>query len=1200
MLGLSGSGLSKEFFDFAKAIGEARSKQEEDRIICSEIVLLKSRFQEPNATVKQLKEYLIRAIYIEMLGHDASFAHIHAVKLAHEKNILCKRTGYLACNLFLNHKDELMLLLINTIQKDLKSDNFLEVWAALNCVCRLINQEMIPGIFPIIKNLIHHKNELIRKKVCMLLHKIYLLDSSILKELDGYLKKLLCDVDPSVMGASLNLIHEIAKNDKTYCINLIPYLVSIMKQINENKLPREYEYHRIPSPWVQIKILTIFRILGFSNKKVSEQIYEILQRTMEKADIGINVGYAIIYECVKTIASIYPSHHLLELASLSISRFISSENHNLKYVGVTGLALIVKINPLYAHEHQLVVVDCLEDKDETLKMKTLDLLYQMTNPVNVQIIVDKLLFHMENSLDLHFKKDMACKIIQLIERFAPDDQWYLDKINSVFLLVGNMLDESYSYSLIKLLKEGPMMNIDCDIPPSSNTDENRIESNVMDDSNENKMYDISTVDKEEGDSKEETNKEILDEIKKENCSSSSSTKENKEKEEHNIKKENDDSNKLRKYAVHTYIKMLEKEENIPLILIQVICWVLGEYSHLCDIENITTENIIELLNNCLEKSFDNAARVKSCIITSIFKLCCSHNLSDHDILQKILHKYKNSEVTELQQKCYEYENILKNPELTKYMFPCPNEKKQILMDPNLSFLDSFIEKYIQEGGKVGTPRVQRERSFLETSQSGNSELNFVPYESPSVRPFTNETEGLPSWTSVEKRPLENLGSFKNESVERTEREERNRMIEQRMKEEEKEKKLKLNVVGPKKWSRKVKVTEKKKKRKKKKKKTSGSEELEQDQSKSRRGSNENEEEMEEESEYNENKNSESMMESEEEYTESENEEESIKRTDSLESDYKNYERFEESIYNMKEERDGKNSLPTSLYGQSRASGSFEVICSQMNEHEKSKTNINNNRVRGPSKPRELTEREKMAAALFSGLVPNDTSIKHNRYQDKEEYKIGIQNLNKANNGFLQKGGKGAATPLKNILMQSKGKCVGGFKIIPGEKKNLMKNGREPVPMTVKIHKSNKSQNVMIPPCINNISTSDKMKKMPGTFEMLNCSVSSKEVLTTNVNNKNTEMAGSLGMHLKFQRKAVFRNSNHYNLFDTIKKIENEFAATVDEVFPTKSEAVVSCTVNSCSVFLQIKIDPHKIIVSVKSDHNNIIENIMNSLKNLFI
>lgn len=75
-----------------------------------------------------------------------------------------------------------------------------------------------------------------------------------------------------------------------------------------------------------------------------------------------------------------------------------------RYVGVTGLASIVRDHPKYAQEHQMAVIDCLEDPDETLKRKTLDLLYTMTNPVNVEFIAEKLLSFLEQGTDSFWRQ----------------------------------------------------------------------------------------------------------------------------------------------------------------------------------------------------------------------------------------------------------------------------------------------------------------------------------------------------------------------------------------------------------------------------------------------------------------------------------------------------------------------------------------------------------------------------------------------------------------------------------------------------------------------------------------------------------------------------------------------------------------------------------------------------------------------------
>ena len=83
----------------------------------------------------------------------------------------------------------------------------------------------------------------------------------------------------------------------------------------------------MPAPWIQIKLLQILAILGATDQASSEGMYEVILEVMRRADTGINVGYAIIYESVKTITSIYPNN-TLDAAAGAIGRFIASSNHN--------------------------------------------------------------------------------------------------------------------------------------------------------------------------------------------------------------------------------------------------------------------------------------------------------------------------------------------------------------------------------------------------------------------------------------------------------------------------------------------------------------------------------------------------------------------------------------------------------------------------------------------------------------------------------------------------------------------------------------------------------------------------------------------------------------------------------------------------------------------------------------------------------
>ena len=103
-----------------------------------ESMYLRALLSSPKVDKGRIKEALLRLIYLEMLGHDASFGHIHAVKACVEPEVAVKRAGYLATTSFLDENHDLIILIVNTVQRDLKSDDYLGVCAALTAITRLV------------------------------------------------------------------------------------------------------------------------------------------------------------------------------------------------------------------------------------------------------------------------------------------------------------------------------------------------------------------------------------------------------------------------------------------------------------------------------------------------------------------------------------------------------------------------------------------------------------------------------------------------------------------------------------------------------------------------------------------------------------------------------------------------------------------------------------------------------------------------------------------------------------------------------------------------------------------------------------------------------------------------------------------------------------------------------------------------------
>ncbi len=100
---MSSNNMSNELNTYIRVkIGEAKSKEEEDKIIEEDIEKIKKEIAKPSIPDKDTWEVILRIIYAEILGHKTDFCHSFIVACIQNNNYKVKRIAYLACTLLLN------------------------------------------------------------------------------------------------------------------------------------------------------------------------------------------------------------------------------------------------------------------------------------------------------------------------------------------------------------------------------------------------------------------------------------------------------------------------------------------------------------------------------------------------------------------------------------------------------------------------------------------------------------------------------------------------------------------------------------------------------------------------------------------------------------------------------------------------------------------------------------------------------------------------------------------------------------------------------------------------------------------------------------------------------------------------------------------------------------------------------------------
>ncbi|VDK84565.1 unnamed protein product [Litomosoides sigmodontis] len=408
------------FFDKSLADlirGIRNNKDNEARYIAACIHEIKMELRQDSVFVKA--NAIEKLSYLQMMGYDISWASFNIIEVMASTKFTEKRIGYMAASQCFHDGTDVLMLTTNLIRKDLHSAIMYETGIALGAFSCFVTPDLAHDLTNDVVNLLSSSRPYVRKRSVLLLYKIFLKYPESLKPTFPRLKEKLEDPDPGVQSAAVNVICELArKNPKNY-LTLAPMFFRLMTTSSNN--------------WMLIKIIKLFGALVPLEPRLGKKLLEPLTNLINSTS-----AMSLLYECINTVIAVLisissgvPGDHTasIQLCVQKLGVLIEDSDQNLKYLGLLAMGKILQTHPKAVQAHKDIVLRCLDDRDESIRLRALDLLYGMVSKRNVMEIVRKLMNHVDAAEGSYYRDELLSRIIAICSynnyQYITNFEWYI-------------------------------------------------------------------------------------------------------------------------------------------------------------------------------------------------------------------------------------------------------------------------------------------------------------------------------------------------------------------------------------------------------------------------------------------------------------------------------------------------------------------------------------------------------------------------------------------------------------------------------------------------------------------------------------------------------------------------------------------------------------------------------------------------------
>ena len=310
------------------------------------------------------KKYVWKMIFMFMMGYEVDFGHMEIINCLSAQKYSEKHVGYVGISLLLKNTDEMMTLVINSIQQDLKERERDEVQClALAGIANIGGQMLTDAVGSSVLRLLTTGNTpaVVRKKAALTLLRLYRIDQTVIdvEETAPRLSLLVEARDLGVVTCVASLILSLCAKEKggsrfQHLTNVVAPCILRLAQLVLHRMSfapcwmilvvvffhsfilsffhsfisltfatlpptasppfpfpgtctPDYLYYQTASPWLQVKLLQILQYFNPPDDgSLRARMDEVLDRILTKTEVTKSVNknnadHAILFEACNLI-----------------------------------------------------------------------------------------------------------------------------------------------------------------------------------------------------------------------------------------------------------------------------------------------------------------------------------------------------------------------------------------------------------------------------------------------------------------------------------------------------------------------------------------------------------------------------------------------------------------------------------------------------------------------------------------------------------------------------------------------------------------------------------------------------------------------------------------------------------------------------------------------------------------------------------